>query len=345
MAPETPTSPPRIPALVPQEPSPFTAPPPWNERTSDPKDFVFAQMITSGPRNGAHVGLLGVPFDATVIGRPGARAGPAAIRQQLATLKPFTFQDGGFEIDVADWGDVRVTGKSVPDAHRAVERAARQIAESGAIPLCLGGDHSLADPLIRGNTGPDTKLGVINLDAHLDMREAEYVTSGSPFRLLLDDSRIDSRNLVQVGIREFATSAHYGKRALDDGVLVMTPDDVAESGLATTVEKALARALDGPRRFYLSIDMDVLDAAYAPGVSAPTPGGFTTRELMTLTRLLAASGKVAGACIVETAPSLDDRDGRTSRAAAYTAMAFLAGLGEARYARRSRRETEVGPRG
>lgn len=304
----------------------FSDPPTWARTPSDPRDHLMGNLVRARGASG-RVGLFGVPFDAAVIGRRGAAKGPDAIRAELALLKPYAFGRGALDPQVVDWGNVEVGEVDVAGTHGLVRETAGVILTSGQIPLALGGDHSLTFPLMEAQSTHNGKVGVINLDAHLDIREVHdgRITSGTPFGRLLEAGIVAPENLVEVGVRDFATSPYYGAKAEEKGVAVVTAAEAREGGIVDVLEDAVKRASRRTRGVYLSIDMDVLDQAHGPGVSAPTPDGLTTAELMLAVRTVAASGKVLGADVVELAPPYDE-GGRTTRAAAFTVMTLLQGL-------------------
>jgi len=304
----------------------FAPPPPWARPVSDPNDELLAGKVRPAGSKG-RFGLFGVPFDGAVLGRRGAAGGPDAIRREIAALKPWTFGRGAFDAGIVEWGNVVVPKDDVPAAHAAVAKAAAEVAAEGQFPLALGGDHSITFPLVSALAADDRKLGVVNLDAHLDVREvhAGRITSGTPFGRLLDAGLVRPENLVEVGVRDFATSPFYGRKVEDLGVGVVTAAMAREEGVAAVVEDAVKRAARGTRGVYLSVDLDVLDQAHGPGVSAPTPDGFTSGELLAAIRVAAASGKLVGADFVEVAPDLDE-GARTARAAAFGVLTLVAAL-------------------
>lgn len=307
----------------------------WAARPGDPNDVFVSQVIAVGssgfePGTG-RVALFGVPFDGAVIGRPGAREGPDAIRAQMARLKPWTLRGGEVPLDLEDWGNVRVPqGGSVDAAHQATERAALAVLEAGRFPLALGGDHSLTFPLVKAHEGRRQKIGIINLDAHLDVRDVHrgQLNSGQSFGRLLDLGLVPGQNLVEVGLRDFANATRYADKARKAGATLFGAEEWMREGLSV-VDHAIEIASRGVEGVYLSVDVDVLDQAHAPGVSAPTPGGVDTATLFAALRRIAERAPLVGADFVEVAPALD-RDGMTSRAAAYGAMHVLAGLARRR---------------
>ncbi|MEA3201538.1 MAG: formiminoglutamase [Thermoplasmata archaeon] len=294
----------------------------WSARPSDPNDVFVAQVIEKGfPRPDAPpaIALFGVPFDGAVLGRPGAREGPDAIRAQMARLKPRPMRT------VYDAGNVRLPHGDISAAHQATESAALALLAEDHLPVALGGDHSLTFPLAKAHEGRRQKLGVINLDAHLDVRDFHgQPNSGTSFGRLLDLGLVPGENLVEVGLRGFANAEAYERKAQKAGATLISADawmDDPKGAILRAIDIA-ARGTDG---VYLSVDLDVLDQAHAPGVSAPTPGGVDTATLLQAVAQIAASGRLVGADFMEVAPPLD-RDGMTSRAAAWAVTALLAEL-------------------
>ena len=305
----------------------------WSARPGDPNDVFFAQVVTTqrGPPTEdepARVGLFGVPFDGAVLGRPGAREGPDAIRAQMAKLKPWTLGRGAMDVGVRDWGNV-LCPMDVGGAHQATESAARAVIQAGQLPVALGGDHSLTFPLVKAHQGQHArrKLGVINLDAHLDVRDFTGTpNSGTSFGRLLALGLVPGQNLVEVGVRDFANAHAYVQKVRKAGGTILGASEWSREGLSV-IEHAIEVASDGVDGVYLSVDMDVLDQSEAPGVSAPTPGGVRSQELYDAIRFIAERLPVplVGADFMEVAPPLD-RDHMTSRATAYAVLHLLSGV-------------------
>ncbi|WP_135534907.1 formimidoylglutamase [Halostella pelagica] len=308
----------------------------WTGTSGDPNDEQFGDVIETVDLAAADrydAVLVGEPTDSAVIGRKGARQGPTALRDALAGVKTHHF-DAGPVAAVADIGDVAgLVDAAGADADAEETTLARQerIAETtarvhavDALPVFLGGDNSLTYP----NAAPlldEGTLGVVNFDAHLDVREVrEDATSGTPYRQLYDQG-LDG--YACVGARHFETSTAYADSVRERGDEIVTAEEVGDD-----VVDAVDRALDSLRdasQLYVSVDLDVLDAAAAPGVSAPTPGGLTTRELFRALRLVAEDDRVAGFEVVECAPPLDE-GGRTAAAGGRALAHFLAGAGVGR---------------
>jgi formiminoglutamase/agmatinase len=304
------------------------APPPaWEGTSSDPNDEQFGDVITPASRDDLDAFdavLVGEPYDGAVIGRRGAREGPAAIRESLAGVKTHHF-DQRTATNLGDIGDVNVPATDdVATVQDAVSEVAAELHEADVLPIFIGGDNSLtyanAAPLLDEGT-----VGALSFDAHLDCREVRNgPTSGTPYRQL-HDAGLDA--FAVVGARHFETSEPYHDYVIDRAGEVVTAADV-RADLNIAIERAMD-AIAGLDAIYVSVDLDVLDASAAPGVSAPTPGGITSRELFTMIRRVTASSQLAGFEVVECAPPLD-RGGMTTDAAARTIAHALAGLEERR---------------
>lgn len=302
--------------------SDFTDPPVWSGSSSDPNDVQFGDIVEATTLDAAdaydHV-LVGEPYDGAVIGRTGARDGPEEIRRSLADAKAYHFEHGAVS-SVGDLGDVNVPEGSVSHVQDAVSDAAAEVHALDATPVFLGGDNSLTyanvAPLLDAG-----RVGVVSLDAHLDCREVrEEPSSGTPYRQLFE-AGLDS--LAVVGARHFETSGTYHDFLVERGGRVLTAGEVGETGVEATAKAAL-EAVEDADIVYVSLDMDVLDAALATGVSAPTPGGLTGREVFGLLRALARDDRVAGFEVVETAPRLDANGHTTKTAARAVAHALSA---------------------
>lgn len=304
----------------------LTDPPEWRGPSSDPNDRQFGDAVERATPDDADkydVLLVGEPSDAGVIGRTGAAEGPAAIRDSLAAAKTHHIDAGAVDerASVGDLGNVALDGvDDVATVQERVGRVARFVHGTGALPVFLGGDNSLtfanAAPLLDAGS-----VGALSFDAHLDCRAVRPdvgPTSGTPYRQLVD-AGLDSLSVV--GVRDFETSTAYHDFAHAHDVHLVPPQAVGDAPL-DALDDAIA-ALGDVGAIYVSVDLDVLDAAAAPGVSAPTPGGLTTRELFRVLDHVTAHGRVAGVEVVECAPPLDSGT-RTVDAAARAVAHVLA---------------------
>jgi agmatinase len=289
---------------------------------------TFARLPRIDQVEHADVAVVGFPFDSGVSYRPGARFGPQHVRQSSKLLRPYhpPLDVHPFHAQqVADAGDVGINPFSIDDAVATVERAADELREPGSTLLSVGGDHTIALPLLRSVARTHGPVAVLHFDAHLDTWDTYFgapTTHGTPFRRASEEGLIDRERSMHVGIRGPLYSA---KDLSDDGILgfqVVRSDDYQLDGLAGVVERVRTRLADGP--VYVSVDIDVLDPAHAPGTGTPEAGGLTSRELLHTLRSLAGT-IVVGADIVEVAPAYDHAE-ITGIAAAHVAYELLAVL-------------------
>ncbi|MEA3190168.1 MAG: formiminoglutamase [Thermoplasmata archaeon] len=302
--------------------------PPRRDGAPDPR---LLDLFVDAPA-AADVLLCGIPFDEAVIGRKGARGGPTAIREALRYVATW---DPDARVDLAslrlhDLGDVAgLPEEDVLAAHAAAKRALRPAFAHRKPLVVLGGDNSLSFPVLDAlsaeTSGP---IGLVVLDAHYDVRPWEgQPTSGTPYRRVLEelDGRVRGPNLAEVGIRPLANTKVLADYAASKGIQVHTVGEVRRRGMARVARQALKEAGKGTEHLWLSVDIDGLDQAIAPGCSAPGPGGLTFDEAATLVRTVAADPRVRGMDLVEVAPNLDV-GGMTARTAAQLVGEFAVGL-------------------
>ncbi|AQZ66032.1 Agmatinase [[Actinomadura] parvosata subsp. kistnae] len=279
---------------------------------------TFARLPRLDQVERAGVAVVGVPFDTGVSYRPGARFGPAAVREASRLLRPYHpgLDVSPFErVQVADAGDIAVNPFDIGAAIETIEGAADDL---DARLVTIGGDHTIALPLLRSAARKHGPVALVHFDAHLDTWDtyfgAEY-THGTPFRRAVEEGILDTEALSHVGIR----GSLYGKKDLEEdrrlGFGIVTAADVLRRGLDEVID--LLRQRVGDRPLYLSVDIDVLDPAHAPGTGTPEAGGLTSRELLEILRGLAGLNLV-GADVVEVAPAYDHAE-ITSIAASHVA--------------------------
>lgn len=289
---------------------------------------TFARLPRADEVEHVDVAVVGVPFDSGVSYRPGARFGPGHVRASSKLLRPYNpaLDVSPFaELQIADAGDIAVNPFDIEDAIKTVELAARDFAARGTRLLTIGGDHTIALPLLRAAAAAHGPVAVVHFDAHLDTWDTYFgqpYTHGTPFRRASEEGLLDPARCLHVGIR----GPLYSEQDLtDDGVLgfqVVHSDDYQDATVASVVERMRARLGDGP--VYVSVDIDVLDPAHAPGTGTPEAGGLTSRELLGTLRGLVGLN-VVGADIVEVAPAYDHAE-LTGVAAAHTAYELLSVL-------------------
>src|SRR4051812_28852030 len=289
---------------------------------------TFARLPRTDEVTHTDVAVVGIPFDSGVSYRPGARFGPAHIRAASKLLRtyhprldvePFAVQQ------VADAGDVAVNPFDIAEAITTIERASDELRDGGTKLITLGGDHTIALPLLRSLHRDHGPIAVLHFDAHLDTWDTYFgapFTHGTPFRRASEEGLLDPEHCLHVGIRGplYAPSDLSDDRVL--GFQVIGSDDFQIDGLATVIERMRARLGEAP--VYVSVDIDVLDPAHAPGTGTPEAGGMTSRELLHCLRNLVGVNLV-GADIVEVAPAYDHAE-ITGIAAAHVAYELLSVL-------------------
>jgi agmatinase/guanidinopropionase len=250
-----------------------------------------------------------VPYDGGTSYRSGARFGPRAIREQSLLLWGYNNAQGVAPfraLQVVDYGDVDVVPVDIVATQQAIERHADAILSQGLKILALGGDHSIALPLLRAHARRHGPLAVVHFDAHPDTWDCEFVghkfSHGTPFRRAIEEGLIDPRAYVQVGIRGPTAGPQDYQEAIRLGAQLITLDDALRQGIDAVL--ARIREIIGGRLTYLSLDIDAVDPAFAPGTGTPEVGGFSSREMLQLLRGL-RDVKLAGCDIVEVSPPFD----------------------------------------
>ena len=282
-----------------------------------------ATLLVEAPipeRRSVH--LLGAHTYATSVTPRSATSTPAAIRGALERYSTYRFDDDVDLLDVlrlVDHGDIADPDTTGTDALTATLQA-----EAGPWIL-LGGDNALTWRGLRALSHGDlSEWGLITFDAHLDTRDG--VSNGSPVRQLLAEG-LPGANVVQVGLADFANSAHYARSAREAGITAMTRSRVTSVGVAQAVTEALAIAGAGGRPVYVDVDVDVCDRSVAPGCPAATPGGWSAEQLLTAVRVAAQDARVRAIDITEIDVARDSADERTIRLAALLVLEAAAGLG------------------
>ena len=257
----------------------------------------------------ADIAVVGVPFDAGVSYRPGARFGPAHVREASRLLRPYNpaLDAAPFALaQVADAGDIAVNPFDVLEAIETIEREASAFLERGIRLVAIGGDHTIALPLLRALAKRHGQLALLHFDAHLDTWDTYFgaaYTHGTPFRRAFEEGLLDTDALCHVGTR----GPLYGREDLDDdrrfGFGIVTSADVYRLGVVAVAQRLRERI--GSRPLYVSVDIDVLDPAHAPGTGTPEAGGLTSRELLELLRALRGT-RLVGADVVEVSPPYDN---------------------------------------
>lgn len=269
---------------------------------------VVLQDWNEGVATGG-IGIIGYACEEGVRrnqGRLGAAAGPAALRERMARL---AFHHDGRSI--TDYGDVVCVGEDMEAAQQQLALMVAAVIAAGGMPVVLGGGHDLAYGHYRGvrAAAEDRQIGIVNFDAHFDLRPVtDQPNSGTPFNQILQEDLVD---YLVLGIQQPANTGELFDIAAENGVEYMLAQHCRTYQLPTIIQ-SLERFLDRNDQVYLSIDLDGFSSAYAPGVSAPSPLGFSPAFVMAVLDYLMASGKVVSVDLAEMNPTYDI-DGHTAR--------------------------------
>jgi agmatinase len=286
---------------------------------------TFARLPRIDEVAKADIAVVGIPFDAGTSYRPGARFGPSHIRESSRLLRPYNpAQDASpFALaQVVDAGDIAVNPFNIALAVEQIEAGIDELIEDGKRLVTLGGDHTIAYPILKSLHKKHGPITVIHFDAHLDTWDTYFgapLTHGTPFRRASEEGLIDLESCMHVGIR----GPLYAEADLSDdkrlGFEVVTSVDMDTLGVAGVIKRMLERV--GNKPVYVSIDVDVLDPAFAPGTGTPEMGGLSSREMLALIRSLDAVNLI-GADIVEVSPQYDSAQ-ITGFAAAHMAYELI----------------------
>ncbi len=269
---------------------------------------TYARLPRRDQVDRCDVGVIGVPFDSGVSFRPGARFGPSAVREASRLLQGFhQFQDvTPFGVQqVADLGDITANPFNIGEAIDAIERGSRAHVEAGTRLIAIGGDHTIALPLLRSVVARHGPVALLHFDAHLDTWDTYFgtpYTHGTPFLRAHEEGLLLRDHLCHIGIRAPLHDASDLDRDESIGFGIISAFDVADRGVHTVIEQLRERVGDAP--LYVSIDIDVLDPAHAPGTGTPEVGGLASRELIEILRGITGLN-VLGGDVVEVAPAYD----------------------------------------
>jgi agmatinase len=292
---------------------------------------TFAAVPTPDEVSNLDVAIVGVPYDSGVSYRPGTRFGPAHIRNASKLLRPFNPEADAWPFQsqqIADLGDIGVNPYNIDEAITSIERSMRGVLDRAKRLLVLGGDHSIALPTLRALHAVHGPIAVVHFDAHLDTWDTYFNTPilhGTPFRRASEEGLLDQEACMHIGTR----GGLYAPGDMDDdrtlGFATVRCEEIELAGLTGAIEKLKARV--GQRPVYVSVDIDVLDPAFAPGTGTPESGGLTSRELLTILRSMNTLN-VVGGDIVEVSPAYDHAD-ITGIAAAHVGYEILSAIAPA----------------
>ena len=314
---------------------PWLSPPSVTKRApwQDSEEIRISNWMTPWDfASDLNAGFLGAPYSGASISASGAAGGPEAVRMAFRYNTTYS-PDWDTDIQslaVRDLGDISGSLTDVEAAHQHIEDAmAGVLALRPFVPIMVGGDHSVTAPAIRGfaRAHQGKKIGVINVDGHLDVRNFEYGRhNGTPFRQIIEgEPYVDPENLVELGIHGFMNSATYIRWVREAGGTVITGRDVQKRGIEDCAREALDRAGNGVDLIYVSIDIDCLAYPWTVGTSAASPEGLSAWQLLEAVFAFGQDERVQGFDVVEIDPSRDVKD-LTARSGCSVILTFLAGL-------------------
>ena len=267
---------------------------------------------------GVDVAIVGAPIDETTVGRPGTRFGPRSIRlaDPAGTGDERPHMELGVDpyevLRVVDYGDAEIVPADPERSHAAIRRSVGEILRAGAVPVVLGGDHSILHPgagAAAEHLGAGT-VGVIHFDAHADDAETLFGvrrSHGTPVRRLVEEGSVRGEHILQIGLRGYWPGPEEFAWARGQGLVWFTQGEIDERGLDDVVEETIQRSA-AAGSVWLSVDIDVVDPGSAPGTGAPEPGGLTPRELLRAVRRIGREAQLCGMELVEVSPPYDVAD-------------------------------------
>jgi agmatinase len=311
----------------------------WREHGEKPD---YAGLLTFGglpytedpaELEGVDVAIVGAPTDDLVSDRPGTRFGPRGLRGASCPPGPHLEAkiDAFEELRMVDFGDAPVLPADAARSHAAIEATVGQVLAAGAIPIVLGGDHSIAEPDIRACATKHGPVGLVHFDAHTDTGTQVFgveVSHGTPMYRLVEEGSVDPRRYVQIGLRGYWPGPTEFRWQEGMGITSFFAHDVRDQGIQEVVRQAFEMVGSGP--CFLSIDVDVLDPSFAPGTGTPEPGGLTSTELLWAARTVAAGVDLVGADIVEVIPTAVGSADVTALVAERTVREVMTGIALAR---------------
>ena len=289
--------------------------------------YVFGSVLTFGQRPlvtepgqlaewQPDVAVLGAPFDLGTTNRPGARFGPRGVRTNA--YEPGTYHlDLGIEIfdwlEVVDFGDAHCPHGQTDVSFANIRARVNEVSRRGIVPIILGGDHSITWPAataVADHYGFG-KVGIVHFDAHADTADiidGNLASHGTPMRRLIESGAVLGRNFIQVGLRGYWPGQDVFEWMHEQGMRWHLMNDIWERGFAAVLDDAVNQALEGADVLYVSVDIDVLDPAFAPGTGTPEPGGMNPADLLRAVRKLAMSANMVAMDVVEVSPPYDVSD-------------------------------------
>jgi agmatinase len=277
----------------------------------------------------ADVAIIGAPTDDLVSDRPGTRFAPRAIR--AASCPPGPHLEAGVDafatLRIVDFGDAPVVPADAERSHKAIEATLRAVLAADAMPIVLGGDHSITEPEVAACAAVHGPIGLVHFDSHTDTGTQVFGAErshGTPMYRLVEAGWIDPKRYVQIGLRGYWPGEAEFAWQRNRGITSLFMHDVRDQGIEALIERAIEAVGEGP--VFLTVDVDVLDPAFAPGTGTPEPGGMTPVELLPSVRRVARELELVGADVVEVIPTAPGSADITALVADRIVREMLTGL-------------------
>ncbi|WP_394172074.1 agmatinase family protein [Guptibacillus hwajinpoensis] len=274
---------------------------------------------------------LGVPLSRSSISASAASEAPNALRNAWKYFSTYQIETNIdlADMQIVDLGDVKQSITDIAQSHRSISEAMYEMRTNHpkALPVCVGGDHSITARLIEGwkRAHPKKTIGILQFDTHFDLRPLDQGPSnGTPMRFLIEEGIVDGKHIHTLGLHGFFNSRSLKEYADSAGVTYRTMNEMRRNGISRTVKESLEVLSQNVDAIYITVDMDVLDTAYAPGAPASTPGGMRTDELFEAVFLAGQAPKTSAMDLVCLDPRLDVREA-TVKAGVHVMLCFLTG--------------------
>jgi agmatinase len=287
------------------------------------------------------IAILGAPMDMGTTIRPGARFGPRAIRLAAgyvggSPVEPMYHLGLGVapfkHLRVVDSGDANCPPHSIEQGHAAIRQKVGEVLDAGALPIVLGGDHSITLPAATAvaDRWGHGRIGIVHFDAHADTAPDSFggslIAHGSPMRRLIESGAVRGSNFVQVGLRGYWPPEDVLQWMRAQRMRWHLMAEIEERGIDAVIGDAIAEAMDGPEYTYLSVDIDVIDPGFAPGTGTPEPGGILPSDLLRAVRRIVSRVPLAARDVVEVSPAYDGPGAATAETAHRVVLEAISAL-------------------
>jgi formiminoglutamase len=309
----------------------------YRGKTPDRSEMKMHQLIQQySPGQSAAIGLIGIPLSRSSISASAASENPNAIRNiwKLFSTYNIDFDIDLSDLDIADMGDIKMHVTDIPQCHRNIELGIVEVLQANpeTFPISIGGDHSITCPIVKGlkRSHDNSTIGIIQFDTHFDLRSLEDggSSNGTPMRGLIESGTIQGEHIVNIGLHGYFNAYALKQYADEAKVKYYTVREVRRLGIEQVVQEAIDYLSSRVDKIYLTVDIDVLDIAFAPAAPASTPGGLSSWELLEAVYQIGQEKKVCGMDLVCLDPHRDPRQLITVKTGAHVILNFLCGFSQ-----------------